>query len=594
MQLIRISTALILLSFGSLSFGSASQDLIKWQIWSEAAFNKAKKENKLVLLNLEAVWCHWCHVMDQETYSNPEVAQLINQHFIPIKVDHDAQPDLANQYRDYGWPATIFLNADGTDLVKRAGYIQPASFAKLLLAIVADPTPERSARPKILDAFALEPTLDPAIYQELVQRHQALFDSVLGGLKSNQKTLDRDHVEFALMRARLGDAFEANVAMKTIEASFALIDPEWGGIYQYSTYGDWHHPHFEKIMTSQAGFMRIYALAYQQFNKEVYLEQSNAIVAYLDEFLRSPTGAFYTSQDADLTQGEKATTYFALSNKARRALGIPRIDTNIYARENGLAIEALTALYEASNDPSHLVRATAAASEMLRSHQLQSGGFKHNAADKTAQYLGDTLHMGAAFLQLHKVTADRHWLALAENCGDYIRQNFKADTAGYLSGLTRPGLPVQALPNIEENIKTTRFLNLLAHYTGEKAFREAAEHGMRYLATADIAFARIEDSGILIAAQELANPPPHFTIVSKKGATESESLFQIGRSQAGWNKRLEWWDIREGPLRNPDVTYPAFDKAAGYACVNRLCSTPTFTDTRYQALVDKITGPKPL
>jgi thioredoxin-related protein len=163
MQLLRVGTALILLLLSSMLSASSTKDLIQWQDWSEASFIRAKQENKLLLLNLEAVWCHWCHVMDQKTYSDPKVAQLINQHFIPIKVDHDARPDLANQYRDYGWPATIFLDAAGADLVKRAGYIRPTSFVNLLSAIVADPTPEKAALPRVPNDFAIEPALDPTI-----------------------------------------------------------------------------------------------------------------------------------------------------------------------------------------------------------------------------------------------------------------------------------------------------------------------------------------------------------------------------------------------------------------------------------------------
>lgn len=581
--------------FSSVASASPQGGPIQWQDWSEDAFTQARTENKLVLLNLEAVWCHWCHVMDQKTYGNPEVAALIKQHYIPIKVDHDARPDLANQYRDYGWPATIFLDAQGTDLVKRAGYIQPDNFARLLNAIVADPTPERAAQQKVPDKFALEPQLQPKVLTELLARHRNLYDSELGGLKSSLKTLDRDHVEYALLQARRGDVFETQVAQKTIKASFALVDPEWGGIYQYSTHGDWQHAHFEKIMTSQAGFLRIYALAYQQFGDAEYLKQAHAIVQYLGDFLTAPSGAFYTSQDADLNQGEKATEYFALTDRARRSQGIPRIDQNIYARENGMAIEALAALYEASGDPSHLRIATTAANVIRQTHQRADGGFRHSAADKSGQYpelhLGDTLYMGAAFLQLHKVTGERIWLAQAERCGRYIASHFKADTAGFLSGLRRPNFPVQPVRHIEENIKATRFLNLLGHYTGEETIHRAAAHGMRYLATTEIALGRIEDSGILIAAEELTRPPPHYTIVGKRNSVDGKKIFAVGLAEAGWYKRIEWWDKTEGPLRNSDVTYPDFDKPAGYICIERLCSAPAFTQDRYRELVNRLIHP---
>jgi len=591
MQLIRVSTALVLLLLSSMTSASSSKDLIQWLDWSEASFIKAKQENKLVLLNLEAVWCHWCHVMDQQTYSDAEVAKLINQHFVAIKVDHDARPDLANQYRDYGWPATIFLDGAGTDLVKRAGYIKPTSFANLLSAIVADPTPERAALPKATDEFADEATLDPAIYQKLLQRHQAFYDPELGGLKTNRKTLDRDHVEYALSQSH--NTFEKEVAIKTIRASFALADPEWGGIYQYSTMGDWLHPHFEKIMASQAGFMRIYALAYQRFGDEEYLTQADAIANYLARFLQAPDGAFYTSQDADLIQGEKGTEYFALRDKERRAQGIPRIDQNIYARENGWAIEALAILYEVSKNEKYLAQAERAAKAVNNTHRVDTGGFKHSAPDQHANYLADTLNMGAAFLQLYKVTAERKWLELANESAHFLIENFKANDAGYLSGKAQQGLPVQPVQHLDENIKTTRFLNLLSQYSGDEPIQQAAQHSMKYLATPSIALARIEDSGILLAAQEVSISAPHFTVVGEKKDLVAGKLFKVGLdqsgpNQSGWYKRLEWWDKSEGPLPNSDVTYPGFEKPAGYVCVDKLCSAPAFTAEKYQQMSERI------
>src|SRR5262245_49341147 len=96
---------------------------IKWQAWSDQVFDRAKAENKIVVLDLEAVWCHWCHVMEEKTYSNPAVARLMDKEVIAVKVDQDSRPDLSNKYADYGWPATIIFNSDGTELAKRAGFI---------------------------------------------------------------------------------------------------------------------------------------------------------------------------------------------------------------------------------------------------------------------------------------------------------------------------------------------------------------------------------------------------------------------------------------------------------------------------------------
>src|SRR5215203_1113167 len=107
--------AAVLLLVSSLALGSSKSSKITWVGWTDDLFEKAKKENRLVILDLEAVWCHWCHVMEEKTYSNDKVAGLIQSRFIAVKVDQDSRPDLANKYEDYGWPATILFDSNGKE-----------------------------------------------------------------------------------------------------------------------------------------------------------------------------------------------------------------------------------------------------------------------------------------------------------------------------------------------------------------------------------------------------------------------------------------------------------------------------------------------
>src|SRR5438105_9247131 len=98
---------------------------LQWVSWSDDVFKQAKAEHRFVLLDLEAVWCHWCHVMDETTYRDPTVAKLLGERFIAIKVDQDANPDLSVRYERYGWPGTIVLDGEGVEIVKRRGYFPP-------------------------------------------------------------------------------------------------------------------------------------------------------------------------------------------------------------------------------------------------------------------------------------------------------------------------------------------------------------------------------------------------------------------------------------------------------------------------------------
>jgi uncharacterized protein YyaL (SSP411 family) len=123
------------------SASAAPAPAIEWLRSEDAAFAKARAGKRFVLLDLEAVWCHWCHVMDEKTYADPAVIREVNAHYVALRIDQDARPDIAQRYGDYGWPATIFFAADGTEIVKKRGYIPADGFAHLLRVIVEDPSP---------------------------------------------------------------------------------------------------------------------------------------------------------------------------------------------------------------------------------------------------------------------------------------------------------------------------------------------------------------------------------------------------------------------------------------------------------------------
>jgi uncharacterized protein len=113
--------------------------LVKWQEWTGDLFKRARQENKPVLLDLEAIWCHWCHVEDAKTYSQPQIAQLLNTKFIPVKVDQDSRPDLSNRYGDYGWPATVIFKPNGDEIDILSGFVPPKDMLPLLESVAKNP-----------------------------------------------------------------------------------------------------------------------------------------------------------------------------------------------------------------------------------------------------------------------------------------------------------------------------------------------------------------------------------------------------------------------------------------------------------------------
>ena len=382
-------------------WAASGADTIHWVEWSPAVFEQARQQNRFVLLDLEAVWCHWCHVMDDTTYADPEVIALINSKYIAVRVDQDSRPDLSSRYEDYGWPATIVFNGNHGEIVKRRGYLPPMEMISMLKAIIADPSPGPSVQPPAKIVFQDDSGLGAELRKSLQHKLESGYDTRMGAWGFDQKYMNCDNVEYCMTQAAEGGQYQT-MAPETLAAQRQLIDPVWGGVYQYSTDDDWKHPHYEKIMSMQAGDLRTYALAYGLWHHPQYLQAAHEIDRYLETFLTSPDGAFYTSQDADLIPGKHSTDYFKLGDKARRRKGIPRIDKHIYARENGWAIDALATFYGMTGDSNLLARAVRAADWILANRSLSEGGFRHDERDAAGPYLGDTLAMGRAFLTLYR------------------------------------------------------------------------------------------------------------------------------------------------------------------------------------------------
>ncbi len=561
-----------LLWLGTLA--SAAEPELKWQPWSDAAFAQAKAENKFVLLDLEAVWCHWCHVMEATTYQDPATVALLNSKYVLVRVDQDSRPDLASRYEDYGWPATVVFDGDGQEIVKRRGYLPPVQMASILKAIIDDPTPGPSIVAESKIEFADSPFLSAELRERLQKNYIAGYDLKHGSWGTDQKYLDWDATELAMALARKGDMQAEKMARQTLDAQFNLIDPAWGGVYQYSTDGDWKHPHFEKIMQMQAENLRIYSLAYEQFKNPAYLKAALDIHRYLKAFLMSPEGAFYTSQNADLIDGVHSDKYFKLDDAARRKQGIPRIDKHIYSRENGWAINSLVALYQATGDQQYLSEAITAANWIMTNRSHAEGGFTHDAKDVSGPYLNDTLAMTRAFVNLYASSGDRQWLDRARAGFAFIAAHFKnAEGAGFLTAAVPTDHAYKPHPERDENLVLAKVANLAYQYTGDESIQKISQDAMKFPVTPEIA-KEFTAAGTLLADSELTAQPTHLTIVGHKDDAASLELFRTALQFPSTYKRVEWWDKREGTLPRGDVEYPELDKPAAFVCTERSCSSP--------------------
>ncbi|MBI3198382.1 MAG: thioredoxin domain-containing protein [Rhodospirillales bacterium] len=587
----RLVLALLLAAVAGIA--RADTPSLPWQKWGPALFERAAAEDKYILLHMAAVWCHWCHVMEATTYKDPAIQKTIGEKFIPVRVDQDRDPALSYRYENWGWPATIMLDKDGNEIFKRRGYIPPELFLKLLAAVIEDP----SALPGIAVGAAVDPDaalLSPQRRTDIEALVLKSFDKDNGGFGDTHRFIHGDTVEWALERGR---ALQRNpeptpwrdVSAKTLGGARRLIDPVWGGMFQYSDRLDWSGPHYEKLLNIQRDAIRSYVLAHEIGGNPAHLAAARDIARWLMDFMQSPEGAFFTSQDADAGPALHGDAFYARTDAERRAGPQPPVDRNSYARENGWAIASLAALYDVTGDPALLDAARRAFDWTLANRRAPNGGFGHLKASDDDTHLGDTLAVAEAALALYRSTAERRYLALAIELGEIMVRDHRDATGGFMVRQPEPGargVLAKSVKQLDENVAVIRLLNLLARQTDKPAFRTAAQHGMRWLIS--LAEDGFVVPGALLADRELSREPAHVTVVGAKDDPEARALYQAARTYPTRYLRIEWLDRREGPLPITDVDYPDMPQAAAYACANGACSVPVFAPGEVHGIVAKV------
>ena len=469
---------------GAMAEGAPREEL-PWATLSPETFARAKAEHKYIVLDGAAEWCHWCHVMEATTYHDPEVRKILDKHFIAVKVDVDTRPDIEERYGDYGWPATVMFAPDATEIGKYRGYINPEKFKGILEDIVATglaeaqkngstnekPKPAaRAPRTALSEEHLL--WIQHAIDVEL----DDYWDEEQGSWGRQQKAPLGWNNAWTLRRAEQGDAQSKTRAVFTLDQQSKLIDPVWGGIYQYSAARDWDSPHFEKLMTFQAPALDNYATAYRLTGDPKQLARAKAMHAYLDRFMKSPEGGFYTTQDADLNAHDRTKAfmdghdYYKLDEKRRLARGVPRIDTHEYGKENGLAIAAYCTMYEVTKDPAVLAAAEKASRRVIATHATDRGGITHDvvAPEKKAKqlYLSDNAWFGLGLMRVYEVTKNAEYLEKARSIADFMLAELTDEDSGGMFASTKDpdavGVFATRRVPFEDNVTAVRLLSHLA------------------------------------------------------------------------------------------------------------------------------------
>ena len=333
---------------------SARHQPVRWNAWGEAAFARAQAEDKPILLDIGAVWCHWCHVMDRESYEDAEIAALINEHFVAVKVDRDERPDVDARYQaavsaisgQGGWPLTAFLTPDGrpyfggTYMPRDDRYGRPG-MGRVLLAMAQV---WRERRDEALETAgsvmaAIEHNesfsgrggeLSLSLVDKIAGSILAQFDPRNGGFGSQPKfphpaALDL-LLEVAMNRGNVG-AREAFTTTLEKMSHGGVYDQLAGGFHRYSVDEHWGVPHFEKMIYDNTELLRNYVHGYQSFVREDFLIIAREIVAWLDATMTDrERGGFYGSQDADVGLDDDGDYFTWTLDEAREVLSGEELD----------------------------------------------------------------------------------------------------------------------------------------------------------------------------------------------------------------------------------------------------------------------------
>ncbi len=483
--------------------------VVRWEPWSAEALERARRERRFVLIDGAASWCHFCHVMDETTYSDPTIGAILRDRFVTIRFDVDASPELAERYGEWGWPATILLSPDAEELGKLRGYVPAAELYPVLSSLgekgaVAPLTTASSDGPGApLDALGW-------MFARSKRDLDAYYDAELGGWGHRQKAPLGEPAELGVVLAERGDAVARDHAIASLHAEEALIDRVDGGIYQYSAGSDWNEPHFEKLLVVQATNLEAYARAYSIVREPRLLADARDIERYLSTVLSAPDGTFYVTQDADVNAHapEKpfvdGKAYYAGDRAARAAIGAPAVDAHVYAYENGLAISALVALHAATGEEAFLRRAERAADRLLATHVLPDGGVKHEPDAAAPRYLGDAASLGRALARLAQATGNATYRerarAIATRMLDLFADPGSAALYGQVIDPKAVGVFARRRHAFVENVLAARSLAALADLEGDPSWRERG----RRIAAAISTPAAIEGQGRMIGGYLLA------------------------------------------------------------------------------------------
>lgn len=571
--------------------------VIQWQAWGDKAFKEAKEKKKPVFLDVGTEWCTACNLMEEKTYTDPTVINLLNKNFICIKADAEAQPDVGSRFLEWGWPALIFLDSNGNQLMALQGNRQPAVFKSLITDFLVKYSKGKLAISN-KDYFVVEKKENMPFKSLLLKADQQLnsfYDTLYNGWGFNLKIPLYQPIEYSFWQAIVNDnKTSLNKAIQSLSKYAKTSDRVCGGVYFGCTSeGDWEGAQPEKRAEYQGGVMNNYAEAYAATKNEVWLKEANLIKNYLLRYLLyKQDSLFYNSQEEyvdlkDLSITIEPAKYFTLSENERTKYGQPPIDKTLYTDINFRIVRAFLKLYAVTGDSSNLKVAMSVAQSIYNNAYLKTGWYKNviknlnettrmrnlpsDSAQQNVLYLKTQCQAALAMLDLYQYTADTFWL---EKCIQLrkvvIEKLYDKEYGGFYSTNLMPislGGKKTTTKVVYENSLFARFLIELNDIIGTNEDEKLITETLNAVGTDKL----LQNEERLIADFNLAvgkaiNHHLIFTVVSKDfNSPETKKLIKHVNSFYHPQKLIKL----EEPGHYPDLGKPSL-----FVCNQNLCSNP--------------------
>jgi uncharacterized protein YyaL (SSP411 family) len=554
---------------------------IAWRAWGDAAFAEARSADKPVLLAISAVWCHWCHVMDETSYSDAEVIRGINERYVPIRVDNDERPDVNRRYNMGGWPTTAFLTPDG-EILNGATYIPPDAM-RHYVAQVADIWRDKRSEvePRLREMKEQEAhvhqqrpgDVDWGIVGAIAALIRGQYDPEYGGFGREPKFPQPKLVRFLIdeYRRTISDDV-ATMLHKTLAAmaSGGMYDALEGGFFRYSTTREWGVPHFEKMLEDNAELLLIYSEAHRTFPSAGYDRIVRDVMRWMDTVLwREDVRAFSGSQDAD-------EHYYTLDAEGRAKAGAPFVDRRVYTGWNALAASAYIAAANALREPGPKDRAVAVMNAIAeRAWDGSTLAHVSGAEPELRGLLTDFAAVIAAILDEYETGERPEALAAAASLATKMRAALEdPESGGFWDAPERgaPGRLAMREKPIEDGAAIADTLLRLAALTGDDQWRESALRALRGFVGEYRQWGQF-GAAFGSAVSRALSEPRLVVVVGPAADRTTRALWQVALQSDDPAGARQWLVPDRDGDRIADRGHPA-DRVAAYVCVGTVCSAP--------------------